>query len=947
MRNLIINSSFESDLGSWIGYREEAMYVTEEQSHSGTKSLKFVAGLLANGAFPTGGGGCRLYNDVDIEPNTEYIFSFWVNTSNGYKVELVDYNTNKLIVSYSNSQLNTNGQWEQICEEFYSNETITLSIEVTTDCVTTADMYYDDFVLYSKSEPIRIQTYPSVTSFSEGYIIPKCESKLEGCKEGKNLVSDLQSEDFQYWATDSEGYGKFAQIVKKSEDIGSELKLEGEGVYTKWLNVEPYTRYCFTFNGRIDTSKFSDLEIQLVTSDGLPLSMGAYKHNVFSRLCIPGQDGFWHERTLYVCIRAAKKIGIRFKSTKGTAYFNKIEFYNQEDIVVKKAFAGSTGNEFIVTDNGKICVCQNDKNLIASFNEKDILWTLPKGFGDFIDFAQIKETVALHYTEKFLDYYYMTKIPVKPYTEYVFTYYANILKQGKGAYGLLDGDANRTAIGVLHNIDETDEKIGWKHHTVRFKTGDSDCIYFAVYDGGGEALFANLRLFEEKNTLLIEFSKDCPAKPELVKATEIRNKEFINGILIPWFYSSAYGCDIGAGYSSDYTVCKFDEGHVRAELWNAKVMGFNMVKLWLCEKVEGIIFDDEGHVLGVDKEYKENFKRVLDIAQEYGLTLALTLVPHFDLCTNESLVYARVMRFVQNPDITQEYLKNWLTPILDLVNNYSNIGLIEIYGEAEGDTDNSNWRLDRGTTWNGMIRFVKTVFAFIKRKYPQYKITVSSGNYYDSLTQFYNPMELDFIGTDIYNITGRLKDPKMLKLNAPILLGEYGGSENPTLFTKEEELFDLAKAFVENSKELGYAGIFLWHAVNHLREGVRLYTEDGNIRPHAAYYRFYALDELYKTIGVQKDQPAIVCNTALVGNKISWFGSRAAEFYELERSDDGKNWCTVAKVSQKCCEKEGMLLFSCCDNNAINDRKYNYRVTAFIDGEAIVSDVSPKITIGY
>ena len=42
-----------------------------------------------------------------------------------------------------------------------------------------------------------------------------------------------------------------------------------------------------------------------------------------------------------------------------------------------------------------------------------------------------------------------------------------------------------------------------------------------------------------------------------------------------------------------------------------------------------------------------------------------------------------------------------------------------------------------------------------------------------------------------------------------------------------------------------------------------------------------------------------------------------------------------------------MLLFSCCDNNAINDRKYNYRVTAFIDGEAIVSDVSPKITIGY
>lgn len=943
MKNLIINGGFENDLGSWIDtlWWPEELCVTDDCAHSGAYSLKFSSGLLAGGRRKGGGGSCRIYHDLDLEPHTEYVFSFWVNTVNGYRVDLVDYNTGKLLMACQSDDLDTHGEWQLITAEFYSGDMITLSVEISVASALTAPLYYDDFELYSKKEPVRTGDYENISSFRQGYIISKLESKREDCRESASLFADSSCDDALYWQSDADGYEGFAQIVENAGVTGGALQVSGEGCYTKWLDVDPYTRYCFTFYGRVDTNHFSDLEIQLVDAQGKPLSMSVWRPSVSQQTRIPGQDGFWHKRTLYVCIREATRIGMRLESTIGTAYLDNIAFYKQEDLVIQRNPVASVAAEETVS-TGEISGCAFGKNQLPSPDMAGDFWKAPRGFGEFMDLIRLDDVPCLRYMGKRRAYYYMVPMTVQPHTNYVFSYYAYVMQAGEGAYGLLDGDGNRTTLGELHDLTSEAAQTGWRHHTVTFTSGDCDRVYFAVYDDGGAAIFAKLRLFCEEDSQPLLWESDCPTQPELEVDNCSPERSFINGILIPWFYSPGFGRDIGTNYDSNYTDCKFDEGIVRAGLWNAKAMGFDMVKLWLSEKMEGVVVDANGHIVGVDKLFIQNLECIFDIAEEYGLILGLTLVPHFDLSTSDSLIYARMMRFVQNPAITQEYLENWVTPVLNLASKYSNIQLVEIYGEAEGDTEDSNWRMDRGTTWQGMIRFARNVAAFVRKNFPQYPLAISSGNYYDSLTQFYNPMELDYVGTDIYNPFGELKSPKELKLNAPMMLGEYGTTTRCDQ-TTEKELYDLAALFMNNAITMGYSAVFLWHPWDHLSEGLQLNDGNGDVRPHAAFYRFFALDQRYKRLGKQLDQPMMLCNAKLDNQRISWFGSRGAQMYELERSEDGKEWMLVATIPQTVCE-ENMLLFRHVDTSAVTGKDYVYRVTALINGQRVASEASPWFT---
>lgn len=419
----------------------------------------------------------------------------------------------------------------------------------------------------------------------------------------------------------------------------------------------------------------------------------------------------------------------------------------------------------------------------------------------------------------------------------------------------------------------------------------------------------------------------------------IERDGFINGVLIPWFDSASYGHDIGGNYREGYTVCGFNEDTVRSVLWNNKILGFNMVKIWLSEVMEGIVFDKEGHVLGVDETYLMNLERIFDIAEEYDLNLALTLVPHMSNNAADSEEYNRCTRFIQNPAITQEYLENWLKPVLTLARKYPNIMLIDIYGEPEGDVDESNWHLDRGTTWEGMIRFINTVAAYVKESDPRLAVTVSSGDYYKSLTQYHNQMDVDFIGCDIYNDTGELTDPKELKLTAPLMLGEYGMTSNGQL--SDVYLTELSRDFVTNAEELGYAGIFLWNAPGHTEEGLALYSEDGSLRLQSSYFRFRALDKEKEISGsTGLDQPAMI---ATVDTEfISWFGSRDAESYLLERSEDGKGWTAIDTISASLSGYEyNPYMFKYVDKTAEMGVSYYYRVTAIRGEEKAVSERAP------
>ena len=423
----------------------------------------------------------------------------------------------------------------------------------------------------------------------------------------------------------------------------------------------------------------------------------------------------------------------------------------------------------------------------------------------------------------------------------------------------------------------------------------------------------------------------------------LEEEGFINGILIPWFDVEAYGHDIGPNPNVErYNSDGFNEAMVRATLWNCKTMGFNMVKIWISCNMQGMCIDKDGHVTGIDSIYLKNLKTIFDIGEEYGLNLAITLHPHLDSEESDSLEYTRRTYFIQNPSVTQEYLKNWLNPILKLVGNYENIMMIDIYGEPEGDTDGSPWGLNRGVSWEGMIRFHNTVSAYIKDFDPKMTVTTSSGSYYDTLTKYFNQMDLDYYGCDIYyDDVSQLKDPKSLKLKKPLLMGEYGANSTDGSLSDVQRI-RLAAEYIDTAKELGYAGMFLWNPVGHVGEGMEIYNSDSSFRETATIYRFRHLDEAYEKFGYQEiDKPAMI---ATVDQEfVSWFGSRDADYYILERSSNGKKWSKIAEVDSG--DEYSSYLFKYYDKTAEQGVPYYYRVTTVLGNDKVTSDIGPTYTM--
>ena len=70
----------------------------------------------------------------------------------------------------------------------------------------------------------------------------------------------------------------------------------------------------------------------------------------------------------------------------------------------------------------------------------------------------------------------------------------------------------------------------------------------------------------------------------------IKDDGMVYGVLVAWNGDMGHGSDIGGTYRNNYRS-GFSEEKWLEKLWNCKAMGFNMVKLWLSEAMEGIQFD--------------------------------------------------------------------------------------------------------------------------------------------------------------------------------------------------------------------------------------------------------------------------------------------------------------------------------------------------------------------
>lgn len=433
----------------------------------------------------------------------------------------------------------------------------------------------------------------------------------------------------------------------------------------------------------------------------------------------------------------------------------------------------------------------------------------------------------------------------------------------------------------------------------------------------------------------------------------IKDDGMVYGVLVAWNGDMGHGSDIGGTYRNNYRS-GFSEEKWLEKLWNCKAMGFNMVKLWLSEAMEGIQFDETGRVIGIEATFKKNLITILDMAKDLDLNISLTLVPHLSMSAANKAEYDMYTRFVSNPEYTKGYIENFVNPMMDIVADYDNILMIDLYAEPEGDTygPSGNYGLDRGTTWENMARFIREIGAAVKKCDPHMPITANTGwREYDPIANGrYNDLGLDYIGVDVYNNYGELKPLKELKATAPIMIGEFGATGGADSNWSDDFQTQLIDKFYQNAKDAGYKGAFYWmygwqQDPASAGDPNTLVGADGELRPVASSLRFSALDREYANTGYDgMDKPAMLYSDSTLN--IKWIGSRGANAYIVERSTDKRTWTKLAEINSPESIEFKAYMYRYQDKTAEQGKTYYYRV-AVVDqeGNKLYSEASHPFKI--
>ncbi len=416
---------------------------------------------------------------------------------------------------------------------------------------------------------------------------------------------------------------------------------------------------------------------------------------------------------------------------------------------------------------------------------------------------------------------------------------------------------------------------------------------------------------------------------------EILSKNgFINGIYVPWLHKDWFGFDIGRSIYDNYQKCFFNEKYIRNVFRNCKIMGFDMLKIWLNESFEGILYDENGSVIGIEPIFCENFKKLLSIVQEYDLKIALCINAHQETYYSDNkFLYDKYMRYIYSEKETEKYIANWLNPILDICLEYNCVPMIDIYAEPEAD--GCGWEVSRGFSWKTMVRFVNRINRAIKEKNPQFATTVSSGASIYTLKQGkYNSVDVDYLGADLYTNDGCFESTKSLMLDRPFMLGEYGLS-NYSSATDEQQV-QIIDSYLSNCLKYGVKAAFYWcygWKCDSAGE-MHLVNSNGDLRKSAAYFHFYQLDREYIRNNIcPSDKPALV--NIYCPEKLSWFGTRNAVKYIIQR----KNTDTFENINEVIVSDNNEYLNVYQYNDIVFENKGTYRIVSILEnGVEVASD---------
>jgi hypothetical protein len=282
---------------------------------------------------------------------------------------------------------------------------------------------------------------------------------------------------------------------------------------------------------------------------------------------------------------------------------------------------------------------------------------------------------------------------------------------------------------------------------------------------------------------------------------------YLNGNNVPW---NDFGEDFG---TSNYNGTWFNNAFAAMH-----AQGINSARIWLhCDGRASPNFNSNGDVTGISSTLVSNLQDMLTKANNNGIHIQLSLWS-FDLFNNNHA------SLVSNTTYTTDYINNALIPIVNGIDTYPALAVIEIINEPEWGISITPNTTTQSVTLAQMQTFVKSLTTAIHSKTSRINVTVGSASIKWStangkdgtLADWWAGLGLDnrdvhYYGWEVgngwnYNPFQSGHTPSYYGWTVPATIGEFAGS----IASLAANPYSFELQMMVNAYNNGFAGAMPW-----------------------------------------------------------------------------------------------------------------------------------------
>ena len=389
----------------------------------------------------------------------------------------------------------------------------------------------------------------------------------------------------------------------------------------------------------------------------------------------------------------------------------------------------------------------------------------------------------------------------------------------------------------------------------------------------------------------------------------------IDGVWYPWINGGSSGHNLTGNdlmakyYGDEWARVELDyhgADEVYREIYNLKAMGYNMMAWAGSIYGEGVIYDDNGDVLGIKQDYLANARRLLNICREVGMPVMWNVYFHNSSAGSYYLpeVWDKLTQMPGNRIVADHYAQRYVKPLCRMLAEYPDVVvMVSIADEPEnevndveigdhfGDTGRSHYGVNR----DDMLYFLKGINNVVKKELPNVARTIAANK---SNKEIFNDFNLDLMGHNRYDNNANVPTTESYKSNRNIILTEYNVGGDVKL--DEKTFLQRQITFRENMIKNDYKGGFSWCWMPYKTKNETAYylldsTRDNtDFREAVAGLRHYIDDYRaeYQGKEVALDPAVLYANDGT--GLVEWIPSPDATKMDIQRSDDGgKTWKTI------------------------------------------------------